>query len=183
MSAPTKQFKLEEARRVAEKVVEALTPFCQRIEIAGSIRRGRPFVGDIDIVLLPKDAFDRDRIEQRAAQNAARLKGGEQYVVYGMKNGMQLDLWFAHIAWPPEAGMFGDTIKPAEPANFGMLWLARTGSAMHNVHLAKVAKARGFHFDPHAGLKQAGKVIASEEEADVFKALGLAYVEPERREV
>ena len=176
------QFKLELARLAAVKVVTALLPWCARIEIAGSIRRGRPFVGDIDIVLQPVDATARAAIEGRCRETTKRIKGGEQYVVYEMANGIQLDLWFAHGAIPSAQDMFGGETAPARPPNFGMLLLARTGSAAHNVHLAQIAQARGLHFDPHAGLKRGGNVIASEEEADIFKALSVGYVEPERRE-
>ena len=46
---------LEYALPIANQVVEKLAPFCQRIEVAGSIRRRRPFVHDIDLVVIPSN--------------------------------------------------------------------------------------------------------------------------------
>ena len=66
-----------------------------------------------------------------------------------------------------------------EPSNFGILLLARTGSAMHNVWLAQAA---GLHFNPHRGLLRRGALIASAEEVEIFKALGLRFIPPEDRE-
>lgn len=47
-------MKLERATIIADKVVTALRPLCERIEIAGSVRRARPEVNDVDLVLLPR---------------------------------------------------------------------------------------------------------------------------------
>ena len=46
-------MKLQQAREIAEGVKAKLAPHCERIEIAGSIRRGKPVVGDIEIVCVP----------------------------------------------------------------------------------------------------------------------------------
>jgi len=54
----TRMFATEVARTVAQKIVEELRPACDRIEIAGSLRRGNPAVHDIDLVLLPKTSAD-----------------------------------------------------------------------------------------------------------------------------
>ena len=91
-----------------------------------------------------------------------------------LRNGFQLDLWFAHNGG-------GDLFAP-EPSNFGVLLLARTGSAMHNVWIAQEAQARGLHFNPHKGVLKRGAIVASVEEADIFRALKLDYIAPERRE-
>ena len=47
-------MRLEEARDIAKRVKEKLMPHCERIEIVGSIRREKPIVHDIDMVLIPK---------------------------------------------------------------------------------------------------------------------------------
>lgn len=173
------------AEKIAERVAAELTPLCERLEIAGSIRRRRPYCGDIDLVLLPKCQANVDRIIERCAKNATLEKRGEQYVVLTLKNGFQLDLWFAH-AIEVQAGDLFDAPKYSAPGNFGMLLLARTGSARHNIWLATVATAKGMHFNPHRGIqKNAGKtsrVIAATEETEIFSALGLAFIPPEKRE-
>jgi DNA polymerase (family 10) len=164
---------LAPARALAEKIAEALRPHCTRLEIAGSIRRARPECGDIDLVCLPKRG-GRSAIVERCAQTGKLMKAGEQYVVFILANGFQLDLWFAH-----DGG--GDMFAP-DPPNFGVLLLARTGSAMHNVWIAQTAKAAGLHFNPHRGVLRRNEVVASAEEADVFRVLGLDFIPPERRE-
>ena len=54
MSTATIALSLREAREVAAPLIEALRPHCERVEVAGSIRRGKPFVNDIEIVCVPK---------------------------------------------------------------------------------------------------------------------------------
>ncbi|MEW6287659.1 MAG: hypothetical protein AB1509_15670 [Chloroflexota bacterium] len=49
---------LPEAQKIAARVIDALAPHCQRIEVAGSIRRQSPQVGDIEIVCQPKTGAD-----------------------------------------------------------------------------------------------------------------------------
>lgn len=181
----TKRLPLAEAERLAERVRAELAPWCSRIEIAGSIRRRRPWCGDIDLVLLPSCRAAVARIVERCSVNATLEKKGDQYVVFTLKNGFQLDLWFAHNGEISEGDLLSTPTETA-PGNFGVLLLARTGSAMHNVWIAQQAQARLLHFNPHRGIQasaaKTARVIASEEEADIFKALGLDFIPPERRE-
>ena len=171
---------LARARKVAEKVAAELAPFCARIEVAGSIRRGRPEVGDIDLVLLPTD---RKAIEQRVTARCRLEKCGEQFLVAVMAEGTQLDLWFAHGGAPVERDIFGAPLGPQRPANFGSLLLCRTGSAGHNVFLVERAKRKGLVWNAHWGVyDRYGVNVASEREEDIFRALGLAFVPPEQRE-
>ncbi len=50
-------MQLERAQRVAREVIERLSPYCQKIEVAGSVRRKKPTVNDIDFVLIPSDLW------------------------------------------------------------------------------------------------------------------------------
>lgn len=184
---------LPAAQYLGEKVCDALAPMCERIETAGSIRRRRPEVGDVDVVLVPRTPADNMAIIERCAQSGKLVKQGEQYVVFelgvaGSPNAIQLDLWFAH-----RGTAAGDLFGVGDPPNFGMLLLARTGSTMHNVYLAQRARDCGLHFNPHRGILRGatqradgawigGDVIASATEPEIFDALGLRFVAPERRE-
>lgn len=169
------------ASNLAGRIAEELKPFCTRLEIAGSIRRQRPEVGDIDIVCLPNGLRGRDEILARCSRDPAwkKLKEGEQYVVFEFtlqgRPPIQLDLWFAHDA---SADLLGEKTL----CNWAVLLLARTGSAMHNVYIAQQAQAMGLHFNPHAGISRRGVLIDTPEEADLFAALGMTFVRPERRE-
>lgn len=168
------------ARRLAEQIEIELQPYCDRLVIAGSIRRHRPEVGDIDLVCIPKGISGREAILALCARGptARKLKEGAQYVVFwcGLPEGIvfQLDLWFAHR---DQKSLIDTT-----PSNFGMLLLSRTGSARHNIYLAQVAKRRGLHFNPHKGILRGEEIVASRTEEEIFSALGLPYIRPEDRE-
>lgn len=170
----SRRLPLIKAEVLAWRVADAIRPHCRRLEIAGSIRRRRAFCGDIDLVCLPSSVAAKEAILARCSHGAKLVKGGEQYVVFELSNGFQLDLWFAHDGT-------GDLLT-SEPSNFGALLLARTGSAMHNVYIAERAHTCGLHFNPHRGLLRRGQVVASAEEADLFAALKLDLIPPERRE-
>lgn len=166
---------LSKALAVAERVRDGLAPLCTRIEIAGSVRRRRPDCGDIDIVL---ETADRAAVEARIQQRCRIEKNGPQYLVALMEDGTQLDLWFAHGPTMP-ADMFA---TEPEPGNFGSLLLCRTGSAAHNIHMVEMAKKAGLRWHPHRGVMKGDRVIAAETEQEIFRAVGMLYVPPERRE-
>lgn len=173
---------LAKAQRIAEKIYDELAPFCAQIEIAGSIRRRRPECGDIDLVCLEKTAPHVTRILERCGKHARPIKRGEQYCVFELANGFQLDLWLAHWGGPDGPADLFETPKEAIPGNFGVLLLARTGSAMFNVWFAQECQARGLHFNPHKGILRGRRVIAATEERDLFSALGIDFIRPEDRE-
>lgn len=163
---------LQSATDKAVKVVEFLSPFCERIEIAGSIRRRRPQPGDIDLVIQPlpgKLRYIKDRVMSWKPQI---LEDGQiNFLV--MVKGIQIDIFFAD---EPGKDLF------AEPSNFGSLLLCRTGSKEFNVWLCNQAKRKGLHWNPYRGVVEKGKIIASHTEKAVFKALGLDFIKPEDRE-
>ena len=172
-------------RKVAERIVMEilhLPILVHEIDIAGSIRRERPFVGDIDLVIKLEQKSDITAVLQRMAVNCKLIKNGEQYVVFEMSNGLQIDLWFAHPAIPAKKDMFGVVEVEAQPSNYGSLLLCRTGSKEHNIFIAQRAQSLGMSWQTSRGIVQAGRVIASETEQDIFKALNLDYIAPERRE-
>ncbi len=61
-----RQYQIEEMRRAAFALRDLLAPYCERIEIAGSIRRGKPTVGDIELVLIDNGHACRDKLEELA---------------------------------------------------------------------------------------------------------------------
>lgn len=163
---------LKSTEEKALKIVELLAPFCARIEVAGSIRRKRPEVGDIDLVIEPlpgKRRYIRDRCLSWRPQV---LEDGEVNFLFTLK-GVQVDIFYAN-----EAGqdLFADV------GNFGSLFICRTGSKQFNIWLCQHAKTKGLHWNPYRGVVQKGKIIASRTEEDVFKALGLEWIKPEDRE-
>jgi len=110
---------LASAEKLAAKILSELAPFCERIEIAGSIRRRRPFVNDIDLVALPL----ADQVEALRARVLARttpISDGTEIILTRLANGVQLDLW---LAQRPHKDLFN-----THDTNFGAIYLRRTGS-------------------------------------------------------
>ena len=163
-----------EVEPFALKIVSTIEHHCIRLEIGGSIRRRRPTVNDIDLVIQPKPnswvqlikAVRRefDAITEKQGQKLATL-----YVPFASKQGeglLQLDLY------------------RASRRTWGILLLIRTGSAEHNIYLAKLAIRKGYRLAYSKGLlDEGGEIIASETEQDVFQALGLDYIPPAEREL
>ena len=172
-------MKLREAVTLAAKIKAELEPFSERIEIAGSIRRQRPEVGDIDLVILPKPG-QLSAIKARCLQRCSAVTDGDQNFIVRMPAvgpfaGVQVDIFFAHHATKD----FFQTV----PGNFGTLLLCRTGSKEHNIFLVEHAKRFGMSWNPYRGvINPEGYVLASETEAEVFSALGLGFIPPESRE-
>jgi DNA polymerase/3'-5' exonuclease PolX len=165
---------LNKAIPLAERIAAELQPFCERIEIAGSIRRQRPFCGDIDLVILTDSpaAFRHRLFKDPRTQ---RVLDGEINLIARLANGVQLDIFLAH---PGHKDLLGAT-----PSNFGSLLLCRTGSKEHNIYLIEAAKARGLKWNPYHGVfdPQLGCIASATEEA-IFSTLGLEFVIPEQRE-
>jgi DNA polymerase (family 10) len=164
---------LQTADRLARKIEAELTPFCDRIAIAGSIRRRKPFVGDIDIVALPSPGREKALLS-RCCQNADLLQGQSTSFSFRLKNGMQLDLF---LAQHPTVELFQH-----RPSNWGSVLLCRTGSKEHNLWLIEVAKRRGLTWNPQYGVFNIhGKCLAAATE-EIFAVLGLHFISPEHRE-
>lgn len=185
-------MKLHPAITLAERIVRELAPACDRIEIAGSIRRARSEVNDIDLVILPK-LGKLDAIKQRCKERCRVISDGRQNFISALRiapgEEFQLDIFFAKR---PESDLL-----ESKPGNFGSLLLCRTGSKEHNIKLAQLAKDRDMAWKVYQGLFAGGawelqgqesvyvggQIIASETEEDIFKALGVPFVPPVLREM
>lgn len=165
---------LDEARKLAERVAGSLAEYCDQIEIAGSIRRGRPEVNDIDLVVLIKPGQEYP-FRRRCIQRCTIVTDGPQNVILRLPaSGFQLDLFIAR----PEA----KDLLATTPTNFGSLLLCRTGSRAHNIWLIEHAKKIGLCWNPYHGVYTGRHCIASATEADIFRALQLDFIPPEARE-
>lgn len=163
-----------EVEALALKIIGAMEPYCEKAEVAGSIRRRKEKVNDIDIVVQPKpQSWVKAIKEIRRKFGAITEKQGTKlatlYVPFESKEGqghVQVDLY------------------RASKRTWGILLLIRTGSAKHNIYLASLALRRGYRLAYSQGLlNEKGEVIASKTEREVFQELGLDYIQPEDREV
>lgn len=163
---------LERADKLAAQAVNILQPYCDRIEIAGSIRRRRPVVNDIDLVVLAKDP---DAVKQRCLVSCTPQTNGRENFACITKHGIRIDIFFAQY---PKIDLFFKV-----PGTWGTILLFWTGSTEHNIYLVEHAKKLGLKWNPYAGvIDQDMNIIAAETEEEIFTALKLEFIEPERRE-
>ncbi len=134
-----------------------------RVEVAGSLRRGRESAHDIDLVA----AWDApaDLQDALAADGAVErvLSRGETGISVATHVGVRVEL----------------AVGP--PASFGNLLQHATGSAAHNVRLRELAVRRGLSVSQHGLAGPGGTTLAADED-EVYAALGLAPIPPELRE-
>ena len=171
-------MELEKARAIAEELKGLLEPTCDRIEIAGSIRRQKPTVGDIELLCIPKfvdgvDQLDRE-IEALVVQRVLgfRLnKLGSR--VYGPKNKLML-----HI--PSGIGV---DIFSTDAECWSVALVVRTGGERTNKRIAYTALRKGWRFRAYGdGFDTPDGHIRCSSEREVFEAVDLPYLEPEKRE-
>ncbi len=157
-------MELEKAQKIAAEVIKRLSPYCQRIEVAGSIRRQKPFPGDVDMVLIPSDPWNLEAEVLALARPFQPKMSGEKLKRFDYK-GAQIDLYFA------------------SPETWATLLLIRTGSKENNIRLCTLAKKKGWHLAASGdGLfNETGKRIAGDTEESIYGALGLPYQVPEER--
>lgn len=167
-------MELEKAKAIAEEIKAHLAPNCQKIVVAGSIRRQKSFVRDVDIVCIPSNqgqfigALQRMGLIKSGAGKLIRVE-----LQYGFPPGLKLDVYIA------------------TPETWSTLLLIRTGSKEHNIKLCKRARQRGMKlYADGSGLFRIEAQgcegieirIAGDTEESIFEALELPYKEPWERE-
>jgi DNA polymerase (family X) len=167
------RFCLDDAERVADKLIEHLgeLPGVEKITPAGSLRRGRETVGDLDILVtgpLGTNATQRNAAIERIVNFpgiSEVLAKGDNKVSFRMRGGMQVD------------------VRLLPPESFGAAMQYFTGSKQHNVNLRQRALKMGFTLNEY-GLERLDnhKRVAGATEHEIYAKLGLDYIEPELRE-
>jgi DNA polymerase/3'-5' exonuclease PolX len=159
--------KLEEAKGIADKYVEILRPYCLRIEVAGSVRREKPEVKDIEIVAIPIALIGFSNEVNKLEKVKGKSTG--KYTQRILPEGIKLDLFMANIR------------------NWGLIFAIRTGSAefSHKV-LARGWVKKGYHSVGGMLYRDEGEIDEEEievrEEQDLFDLIGVPYIEPKLRE-
>jgi len=159
------QYLLSDALPVARRLVGHLKAHktVQRVSIAGSLRRWKEIVKDIDLLASSPDAAAVMDHFVKADGVAEIIGKGETKTSVRMTSGMQVDL-----------RVVTDAQFPAALAYF-------TGSKEHNVVLRTLAQKKGLSINEY-GVKQGDKVLELPDEAALYTLLGLVYVPPELRE-
>lgn len=174
------QLDLKSAQNIAETVVIQVKVHCKEIDVVGSIRRCRPYVHDIDFVVLPKESELCTRDDSWINLRQTVLKVMDAKPVF--KHGDQIIRALLALA---DGKYVQIDFYRCTPNNYGIQKLIRTGSAEHNVFLAKSAIRLGLRLLYSKGLCNGDRVIADtgSNEKDIFYALGLEWIEPSKREM
>jgi len=159
---------LKNAQKIADAVIERINPYCFKIQVAGSIRRKKEFPKDIDIVLIPSDAWNLEHemmgLQFSSVTPSLKPISGEKLrrISY---NGIQLDFYFA------------------TPETWATLLLIRTGSKENNIRLCSIAKRRGWRLAANGNglFNYDGFRIAGDSERSIYEALDVPWQEPEER--
>jgi DNA polymerase (family X) len=133
------------------------------VEPAGSFRRRRETIGDLDLVVTGGDPEAVMEAFVTQADVAEVIGRGETKSSVRLVNGLQVDL--RHV--PPES--------------YGAALVYFTGSKAHNIELRRIALEKGWSLNEY-GLTQGEKVIAGRTEKEVYRALGMDWIPPELRE-
>jgi DNA polymerase (family 10) len=158
---------LAHALETAEELILALrtaAPTLRQATYAGSLRRGRPTVGDLDILVAVDDAPAVVRAFTTLPLVARVESAGDEKASILLHNGTQADL----IAVPP--ALWGSALQ-----HF-------TGSKAHNIRFRELALARGLSFSEHGFRRADGTVLTCATEEEVYAAVDLPWIPPELRE-
>jgi len=166
------RFRIDQAYGHAETISALIRAFpgIETITPAGSLRRGRETVGDLDL-LVTGPACEPDVVAAAVEHVAALplidklLAKGQNKVSFTLRNNLQVD------------------VRLLPRASYGAALQYFTGSKMHNVALRQRAIKRGLTLSEYALLRlEDNKIIASESEEAIYNALDLDYIPPELRE-
>ena len=155
-------MQLNEAKKRGMQIYKQISPYVKRGRLVGSIRRNKTFVGDIDIVIeLKPNNLDQLK-NSLMGLGELRLKG-DKLIRFITKDNTQVDIYIA------------------TKENYEPLLLIRTGSKEHNIKLTTRALSMNMQLMANGLIdKKTGKIIATSER-DIFKALKMSYIEPEKR--
>lgn len=166
-------MELERAKAIAEELKRLLYPTCARIEIAGSIRRQKPEVGDIELLCIPKyvavvDQLDRELGALFIQQILGFRRNKRGSIVYGPKNKL-----LRHLG----SGI-GVDIFSTDAKCWPVALVVRTGGKETNKRIATAALRKGYRFHAYgSGFSTPDGAIVCHSEREVFEAVGLPYLE------
>lgn len=154
---------------IAKPSADALTHYLlasglvDQLVVAGSYRRGRDTVGDLDLLITGRKRAQIVEHFVHYNEVATRISAGPTRASVVLKNGMQVDL------------------RVVRSDAFGAALVYFTGSKPHNIALRKLAQAQGLKINEY-GVFRGKARIAGQTEASVYRAVGLPWICPELRE-
>jgi DNA polymerase (family 10) len=167
------RFLIDTAETEAEKLKEYLSTFpgIEKITTAGSLRRGRETVGDLDILVTGKCCVD-DAQREQAIEYVTKypplmdvIARGDNKVSFRVRSGMQVD------------------VRLLSPDSFGAAMQYFTGSKAHNVALRQRALKMGYTLSEYSlASLETEEPVAGKTEEEIYAKLKLDYIPPEMRE-
>jgi DNA polymerase (family 10) len=166
------RFLMDEAELAAEKLTAYLRAFpgLEHIEPAGSLRRGRETVGDLDI-LVTGPACAEDKVQAAVEYTAAYppitnlIAKGQNKVSFNLRSGLQVD------------------VRLLPRGSYGAALQYFSGSKMHNVSVRQRALKLGYTLSEYALARvEDGSFVAGATEEEIYAALGMDWIPPELRE-
>jgi DNA polymerase (family 10) len=167
------RFLLDTAGNEARKIADHLASFpgIEKVTPAGSLRRGRETVGDLDILVTGKACCDEAE-RQKLIEHIIKLPGlmeiiarGDNKVSFRLRGGMQVD------------------VRLLPPESFGAAMQYFTGSKAHNVALRQRALKMGYTLSEYSLARlEDEKPVAGKTEEEIYAKLKLDYIPPELRE-
>ena len=169
----TGRFLINIADEIATKMTEFLAglPGVEKVTPAGSLRRGRETVGDLDLLVTGK-CCDTDSERTAVIERIVSFPGilevlakGENKVSFTLRSGLQVD------------------VRLLPPESFGAALQYFTGSKNHNVQLRQRALKQGYTLNEYGLVRiEDGKRVAGKSEEEIYTTLGLKFIPPELRE-
>jgi len=161
----TRRFPREEIKDDVEKLRKTIggVQGIEKLEIAGSYRREKETVGDIDVLVVtkkPKNVSDAIASLSFVRDTVAH---GDKKLSFDLKNGLRVDVRFVRRN------------------QWGAALLYFTGSKEHNIAMRKVAMRHKWKLNEYGLFNGTGKFIAGKTEQEVYDKLGLPYFPPNQR--
>lgn len=174
-------MELQKAKKIAQKYVNLLKPYCNKIIIGGSIRREKSWVNDIEIICIPKrfsveikDLFGGTTKEPKRPldefcsiiNSLESVKGSPmgKYTQRILPEGIKLDLFMA------------------EKNNFGLIAMIRTGSANYSKEVMVELIKRGFKsYEGQLINTRTGEIVECQTEKAFYDITRIRYVKPKDR--
>jgi len=171
----TGRFRINAAEATAEQVAAYIQAFGKQIASvtpAGSLRRGKETIGDLDFIVIPAGKYSQKSVDAifehilKYPPIEQVLAHGENKVSFLLPNGMQVD------------------VRAIPHESYGGALLYFTGSKEHNVALRGRANEMGYTLNEYAlTTLKGGKTVAGKTEAEIYAKLDLPFIEPELREM
>ena len=151
---------LDEAKEIAQAFISQIQPYCHRVEIAGSVRRGKREVKDIEICAIPKDLFGLKTVMDRQRYIKGKFPSKYSQIVFQSE---KIDIFWAN------------------KDNWGNIFLIRTGDWEFSKWIMGI-KTREVGLRQRDGyLWRGDERLNCPEEKDFFNRLGMDYIEPNTR--